>query len=77
MTVAIAGGALLMPELARELHAAEVIVADLAVRRPTLDDAFFALTEPGESPSSDADPAPAPPEAEHVDAVTAGRTDQR
>ncbi|MYS81177.1 ATP-binding cassette domain-containing protein [Embleya scabrispora] len=77
ISVAVAGGAMLMPELARELHAAQVVVADLAVRRPTLDDAFFALTEPGEGSISGADPAPAPPEAEHVTAVTAGRTDQR
>ncbi|MFF7243016.1 ATP-binding cassette domain-containing protein [Embleya sp. NPDC008237] len=77
ITVAVAGGALLMPELMRELHAAQVIVVDTAVRRPTLEDAFLALTERRQGPASDADPTPAPPEAEHVTAVTAGRTDQR
>ncbi|MYW05266.1 ATP-binding cassette domain-containing protein [Streptomyces sp. SID3343] len=77
MTVAVTGGALLMPALVRELDAAKVLVVDMVVRRPTLDDAFFALTEQRETPAPDADPAPPRPDAEHVTAVAAGRTDKR
>ena len=43
-TLPIAGGAALLPSIVRELDAAGVRLADLALRQPTLDDVFLALT---------------------------------
>src|SRR5262249_61843537 len=40
----IAGGAALLPSIVRGLDAAGVRLADLALRQPTLDDVFLALT---------------------------------
>ncbi|MFE3199233.1 ATP-binding cassette domain-containing protein [Embleya sp. NPDC059237] len=68
LTVTTTGAALLMPDLVRELDAAKVTVLDMAVRRPTLDDAFFALTDHHEPPT---------PDAEHLTAVTTKGTEQR
>jgi len=44
LTLPIAGGAALLPSIVRGLDAAGVHLADLAVRQPTLDDVFLALT---------------------------------
>ncbi len=38
------GGARRMPEIVRELDAAGVLLDDLGIRRPSLDDVFFTLT---------------------------------
>jgi ABC-type multidrug transport system ATPase subunit len=44
----VADGPALLPELAARLAASGLRVADLALRRPTLDDVFLALTgDPG------------------------------
>jgi ABC-2 type transport system ATP-binding protein len=40
----VAGGAGVLVEALRRLDAAEVVVLDVALRRPTLDDVFLALT---------------------------------
>jgi ABC-2 type transport system ATP-binding protein len=44
LTVPVRGGASVLPDVVRELDAAGVGIADLAVRRPTLDDVFLTLT---------------------------------
>ena len=38
------GGATVLPEVIRDLDAAGIPLADIGLRRPTLDDAFLALT---------------------------------
>jgi ABC-2 type transport system ATP-binding protein len=40
----VTGGARRMPEIVRELDAAGVLLDDLAIRRPSLDDVFLTLT---------------------------------
>jgi ABC-2 type transport system ATP-binding protein len=47
VSVAVEGGARRLVEVVRELDAAEVDLEDLALRRPTLDDVFLALTGHG------------------------------
>jgi ABC-2 type transport system ATP-binding protein len=44
VVVPVAGGPGILPELAARLAAQQLEVADLALRRPTLDDVFLALT---------------------------------
>ncbi|HEV2998766.1 MAG TPA: hypothetical protein VGX16_06620, partial [Solirubrobacteraceae bacterium] len=44
LTAPVEGGAGRLAELVRELDEAGVRIEDLAVRRPTLDDVFLALT---------------------------------
>jgi ABC-2 type transport system ATP-binding protein len=44
LTVPVRRGAGVLPDVVRELDAAGVGIGDLAVRRPTLDDVFLALT---------------------------------
>ena len=45
LTVAIAAGAVTLPELVRRLDAAGVEAGDVSIRRPTLDEVFLAETE--------------------------------
>ncbi len=45
LTAAIAAGAVTLPELVRRLDAAGVMVEDVSIRRPTLDEVFLAETE--------------------------------
>jgi ABC-2 type transport system ATP-binding protein len=40
----VAGGARRMPEIVRQLDAVGVLLDDLAIRRPSLDDVFLTLT---------------------------------
>jgi ABC-2 type transport system ATP-binding protein len=40
----VVGGARRMPEIVRELDAAGVLLDDLGIRRPSLDDVFLTLT---------------------------------
>ncbi len=49
----VAGGARRMPDIVRELDAAGVLLDDLAIRHPSLDDVFLTLT--GRGAESDAD----------------------
>lgn len=44
ISVSVTGGARLLTEAIRTLDAVEVVIDDLALRRPTLDDVFLALT---------------------------------
>ncbi len=44
VAVPVAGGASVLAEVVRELDSAGVGIADIAVRRPTLDDVFLQLT---------------------------------
>jgi ABC-2 type transport system ATP-binding protein len=48
----VAGGARRMPDIVRELDAAGVLLDDLAIRHPSLDDVFLTLT--GRAAESDA-----------------------
>ena len=43
--MAIAAGAVTLPELVRRLDAAGVEAEDVSIRRPTLDEVFLAETE--------------------------------
>jgi ABC-2 type transport system ATP-binding protein len=47
ITVPVQGGATVLVEAVRKLDRARVKIADLALRRPTLDDVFLALTGHG------------------------------
>ena len=47
ITVPVQGGAAVLVEAVRKLDRARVKIADLALRRPTLDDVFLALTGHG------------------------------
>jgi len=44
LTMPIVGGVVVLPEVVRRLDAAGLALADLAVRRPTLDEVFLTLT---------------------------------
>ena len=51
-----------LPVAVRRLDEADVVVIDLGLRRPSLDEVFLALTgRPAEAPPSE--PRPAPDEA--------------
>ena len=56
VSVPIAGGANRLAEVVRALDGAGVVIADLAVRRPTLDDVFLSLT--GHAAEEDMPPEP-------------------
>jgi ABC-2 type transport system ATP-binding protein len=60
VTLPIADGVAILPEVVRRLDASGLALSDLAVRRPTLDDVFLALTghatqspDPAEAPATD------------------------
>jgi ABC-2 type transport system ATP-binding protein len=60
VTVPIADGVAILPEVVRRLDAAALSLSDLALRRPTLDDVFLTLTgqatqppDPSEAPATD------------------------
>jgi ABC-2 type transport system ATP-binding protein len=56
----VADGPAILPEVAARLATSGLLVADLAVRRPTLDDVFLALTgQPTVAAGHDASPDPA------------------
>jgi ABC-2 type transport system ATP-binding protein len=57
VTVPIAAGVVVLPEVVRRLDAAGLALSDLAVRRPTLDDVFLTLTGHATQPP---DPSEAP-----------------
>jgi len=57
VTVPIADGVAILPEVVRQLDASGLALSDLAVRRPTLDDVFLALTGHATQPP---DPSEAP-----------------
>ncbi len=52
----VASGARVLPELARRLAAADITIADLTLRRPTLDDVFLSLTGRATPAPGQADP---------------------
>jgi ABC-2 type transport system ATP-binding protein len=59
VAVPVSDGAGVLAEVVRELDAANVTIADLALRRPTLDDVFLRLTgHAAEEETPDAEPAP-------------------
>jgi len=58
LVVPVAQGAQLLADIIRDLDAAQVPLDDLALRRPTLDDVFLALT--GRAATSDDLPAETP-----------------
>jgi ABC-2 type transport system ATP-binding protein len=63
LTVPVAGGSAVLVAAIRELDAAGVVVSDIGLRRPTLDDVFLSLTghaaeeaaANGDAPDGDAD----------------------
>ena len=63
LTVPVAGGSAVLVAAIRELDAAGVVVSDIGLRRPTLDDVFLSLTghaaeeaaDNGEATDADAD----------------------
>jgi ABC-2 type transport system ATP-binding protein len=57
VTVLIADGVAVLPEVVRRLDAVGLGLSDLAVRRPTLDDVFLTLTGHATQPP---DPSQAP-----------------
>ena len=61
-SVAVQGGSAVLIEALRQLDAAGVVVKDVGVRRPTLDDVFLSLTghaaEESDAGPSDADAKP-------------------
>jgi ABC-2 type transport system ATP-binding protein len=58
LTVPVSAGAVTLAELVRRLDAAGVAVADVSLRRPTLDEVFLSETSAGlEAPPADTRPA--------------------
>jgi ABC-2 type transport system ATP-binding protein len=55
----VTNGARLLPDVVRDLDGAGLILDDLALRRPTLDDVFLALTGHEAEEKSDETNAPA------------------
>jgi ABC-2 type transport system ATP-binding protein len=51
----VGGGARRMPEIVRELDAAGVLLDDLGIRRPSLDDVFLTLTGRAADSAADSD----------------------
>jgi len=61
VTLPIGGGASILPEVVRRLDAAAIGITDLALRRPTLDDVFLALTGHAAEAAATNGAAPPPP----------------
>jgi ABC-2 type transport system ATP-binding protein len=57
VTVPLSDGVVILPEVVRRLDAAGLVLSDLALRRPTLDDVFLTLTGQATQPP---DPSEAP-----------------
>jgi ABC-2 type transport system ATP-binding protein len=58
LTAPVAGGAAVLVEALRRLDAAEIVLHDVALRRPTLDDVFLILT--GHRTEEAVEPTPEP-----------------
>jgi len=59
LTLPIGGGTSVLPEVVRRLDAEGIAISDLALRRPTLDDVFLALTgRAAEEATADDEPPP-------------------
>jgi ABC-2 type transport system ATP-binding protein len=54
ITVPVNGGAQRLVQVVRDLDEAGIAIDDIALRRPTLDDVFLALTGHGAAPGTDA-----------------------
>jgi ABC-2 type transport system ATP-binding protein len=54
ITVPVNGGARRLVQVVRDLDEAGIAIDDIALRRPTLDDVFLALTGHGAAPGTDA-----------------------
>jgi ABC-2 type transport system ATP-binding protein len=54
ITVPVNGGARRLVQVVRDLDEAGIAIDDIALRRPTLDDVFLALTGHGAAPGADA-----------------------
>jgi oleandomycin transport system ATP-binding protein len=59
VSAAVEGGRLL-PEIVRELDAADIELAEFALRKASLDEVFLALTGQPADPTDPTDPSPAP-----------------
>ena len=59
VSAAVDGGRLL-PEIVRELDAANIELAEFALRKASLDEVFLALTGQPSDTSDPSDPSPAP-----------------
>jgi len=74
VTLPVSDGTAVLADLAQRLAGSGMRVAELAVRRPSLEDVFLALTgRPRVQPASDADRADPPGDASTFDSVL-GRT---
>jgi daunorubicin resistance ABC transporter ATP-binding subunit len=71
VTLPVSDGVAGLAEVVRRLDAAGLVLSDLAVRRPTLDDVFLALTGQPTPPPDHRDPAAAI--QDHPDPQLAGR----
>lgn len=60
IVVPLAGGATALPDAVRRLDTADITVAELALRHPSLEEAFLTLTTPGRSGTPDRDVAVRP-----------------
>ena len=56
LSVPVTSGAQRLAAIVRDLDAVQVVLKDLALRRPTLDDVFFSLTGHAASAASEAEP---------------------
>lgn len=57
LTVPVTDGAKLLAAIVRDLDGAQIALAELALRRPTLDDVFFSLTGHSASEAEPSNPA--------------------
>ncbi|UCG84212.1 MAG: ATP-binding cassette domain-containing protein [Dehalococcoidia bacterium] len=53
ITLPLSGGTYMLPEIIRRLDTGHVVISDLSVRQPTLDDVFLALTGRSTEESTD------------------------
>ena len=74
VTLPITDGVAVLPEVVRRLDAAGLVLSDLALRRPTLDDVFVALTGQPTLPADPAGARAADPAGRDGHAVTRSRT---
>jgi hypothetical protein len=74
VTLPISDGVAVLPEVVRRLDAAGLVLSDLALRRPTLDDVFVALTGQPTQPADPAGAGAADPAGRDGHAATRSRT---
>jgi ABC-2 type transport system ATP-binding protein len=76
ITVPVSGGARVLADCIRELDGGGVVIDDIGLRRPTLDDVFLSLTGHAAEEGAEAED-PEDPDAAEVDAVAADAEPER